>query len=146
MGQRDLHNHLNQKVALDTAAISSDTTTVGNIIDMQGFESLEFLLQLGAITDGAYAVLIEDGDDSGLSDAAAVSDAFLLGLEATAAFTATDDDKVSKIGYIGPKRFVRLSIVSTGTTTGAAAVGATAVQGHARHGTEGLIQAGAPQA
>lgn len=142
MGQRDLHNHLNQKVALKTRAISTDTTTVGEIIDMQGFESLELLIQAGTLTDGDYTPLVEDGDDSGLSDAAAVSDDFLLGTEAVAKLEAGDDDKVSKIGYIGGKRFVRLSLVSDNTSTGGT-LGATAVQGHARHGTEGIMKSGA---
>ena len=143
MGQRDIHNSMEQKVALDVQSISSDTTTAGNILDLQGFEGIEFLITAGSITDGAYAVLIEEGDDSGLSDAAAVADSDLLGTELLAAFTATDDNKVSKIGYIGQKQFVRLSLVSTGTTTGGT-FGALAVLGHPRR-TEDLATQ-APQA
>ncbi len=118
MGQRDAHNNMEQKVALDLQEITSDTTTAGNILDLANVEAIEFLITAGAITDGAYAILVEDGNDSGLSDAAAVADAQLLGTELLAAFTATDDDKASRIGYIGNKRFVRISIVSTGTTSG----------------------------
>lgn len=143
MGQRDIHNHIEHKVALNLQNITSDTATVGNILDMQGFESIEFLITAGAITDGAYAILIEEGDDSGLSDAAAVADADLLGTEALAAFTATDDNKVSKIGYIGQKNFVRISIVSTGTTSGGF-FAVVATLGHPRR-TEDLATAG-PQA
>lgn len=132
MTQRDLHHSIKASNALDTAAITSDTTTVGEIIDTQGFESTEFLIQSGVITDGSYAVLVEEGDDSGLSDAAAVADDDLLGTELLAAFVAADDNKVAKIGYLGSKRFVRVSLVSTGTTTGGT-FGAIAVQSHARH-------------
>lgn len=134
MGLRDIHNETEQKNALDNQVIASDTTTVGEIIDMRGFESLEFLMLMGTLTDGDYLPLIEHGDDSGLSDAAAVPDGQLLGTEAGAAFTAdTDDNKVSKIGYRGDKRFVRLSIVSTNFGTGGATLGAVAVQMQARH-------------
>ena len=115
---RDLHNNIKAEVALNTAAISTDTTTAGNIIDMQGFGSVEFIIQSGTLTDGAYTPLVEDGDVANLSDAAAVADANLLGTEAAAAFALADDDAVKKIGYIGNKRYVRLSIVSTATTTG----------------------------
>jgi len=115
---RDLHNNIKAEVALDTAAISSDTTTAGNIIDMQGFGSVEFVMQSGTLTDGTYTPLIEEGDASNLSDAAAVADSDLLGTEANAAFASTDDNAVNKIGYIGNKRYVRLSIVSSGTSTG----------------------------
>ena len=118
MGQRDAHNSVEQKSALDLQEITSDTTTVGNILDLANVEAIELFVVGGTITDGAYAVLVEDGNDSGLSDAAAVADAQLLGTESDAGFAASDDDKVSRIGYIGNKRFLRVSLVSTGTTSG----------------------------
>lgn len=115
---KDLHNNIKPEVALDITAISTDTTTAGNIIDLQGFGSVEFVILSGTLTDGTYTPLIQEGDDSGLSDAAAVADASLLGTEAAAAFAATDDDTVKRIGYIGNKRYVRLSIVSASTSSG----------------------------
>lgn len=130
---KDMHNRLSVAVALDQSNITSDTTTAGNIIDRAGDESLEFVPFTGTITDGDYTVLVEHGDDSGLSDAAAVPDTQLLGTEAGASFTAdTDDDSVSKIGYVGDKRYVRVSIVSTNTTTGGN-IGVVALLGHPRH-------------
>jgi len=127
---RDLHNNLEANVGLSPQDITSDTTTVGVIIDTQGFHSLEFMITSGTLTDGTYTPLIEDGEDSGLSDAAAVSDANLLGTEAGAAFTASEDDTAKKVGYRGSKRFVRLSIVSASTSSGGL-MGAVAIQGHA---------------
>ncbi|MDA0780809.1 MAG: hypothetical protein PQ612_06710 [Rickettsiales bacterium] len=115
---RDLHNNIKAETAFNTSAISSDTTTNGNIIDMQGFGSIEFVIQSGTLTDGTYTPLIQEGDESNLSDATAVGDADLLGTEADAAFIATEDNAVKKIGYIGNKRYVRLSIVSASTTSG----------------------------
>lgn len=130
---QDLHSNVKQSMALDVQAISTDTTTAGNIIDMKGFDSLEFLIFSGTLTDGSYTPLIEHGDDSGLSDAAAVDDAELLpsgtGQEATAAFADTDDDTAKRIGYRGEKRYVRLSLVSASTTSGGT-LGAVALQGH----------------
>lgn len=127
---RDLHNNIKEEVALNITAISSDTTTDGNIIDLQGYGSVEFIIQSGTLTDGTYTPLIEDGDDSGLSDAAAVADASLLGTEAAAAFAATDDNSITKIGYIGSKRYVRLSIVS-GSTSSGGTVSAVSIKGRA---------------
>lgn len=143
MGQRDAHNSVEQKSALDIQAISTDTTTVGNIIDLANVEAVEFFIAAGTITDGLYAILLEHGDDSGLSDAAAVPDSQLLGTEALAAFGTADDDKVSRIGYIGDKRFVRLSLVSTATATGGT-LGAVAVLSHFRRTEDIATQA--PQA
>jgi len=127
---RELVSQIKAESGLDIQIISTDTTTAGNIIDTQGFDSLTFLFNTGVITDGDYLLLIEEGDDSGLSDAAAVADADLTTTEALASFTAdTDDGKVSKIGYTGSKQFVRASIVSTNTSTGGT-MGIVAVDGH----------------
>ena len=57
--------------------------------------------------NATFAVLFEDGDASNLDDHAAVDDKFLLGTEALAGFTAaSDDNKVKKIGYCGPKKIL----------------------------------------
>jgi len=129
---RDLYNNVKELNALDIQTIATDTTTNGDIIDLQGYGSLMFVFQTGTVTDGDYTVLIQEGDESDLSDAAAVADADLLGTEADASFDAdTDDNLVSKIGYIGHKRYVRFNVVSTNTSSGAV-VGAVAVLGGAR--------------
>ena len=59
-------------------------------------------------------MLVEDGNNSALSDNAAVDDAYLLGTEAGAALTQADDGEFRKIGYIGPKRYVRLTLTPSG--------------------------------
>lgn len=131
---REMHNTKFPNVALDLQNIVSNTNTVGNIIDIQqqpGFNSIEMYIIAGAITDGAYAVLLEHGDDPSLSDAAPVPDDDLTNLESTADFSATDDDLVKRIGYVGGKRFLRLTLVSTGVTTGGFFT-AMALLGHAR--------------
>lgn len=116
MSSIDSKNNVSNLNGLTPATIATNTTTPGEIIDTKGFESLSFLNRASNYTDGTYTPLIEDGEDSGLSDAAAVTDTFLIGTEASAALSASG---VSKIGYIGKKRYVRLSYVSTSTTTGA---------------------------
>lgn len=124
----DLHNNVNGANALDAAAITTNTTTVGNIIDTAGYESLEYFVQSGTITDGAYAFLLEEGDDPALADAAAVATGELLG--DLVGFVAADDNTVKRVGTVGKKRYQRLSIVSTGVTTGVDFMSAVAVQGH----------------
>ena len=114
--EHDLHSNVKSLIALAVQNIVTDTTTVGAIIDTAGFESLEFLIQSGTLTDGAYALKLEQGDDSGLSDAADVPAADILG--ALTGFALTDDDTAKRVGSIGKMRYQRLSIVSTATTTG----------------------------
>lgn len=130
MPNHDLHNNVKTQIARNFVAITSNTTSAGSIIDLKGYGSCEFVIASGTLTDGAYAILIEDGAASDLSDNAAVADDYLLGTEAAAAFAATDDNTVKKIGYVGSKRYVRLSIVSTSVTSGGI-IGAVAVLGKA---------------
>jgi len=126
----DLHHSIKQAVALDFQTISTDTTTAGNIIDTAGFESLEFIVGTGTVTDGDYAFKIEDGDDDGLSDNDDVDSTLILGV--LTGFTAdADDDKALRVGVLSKKRYVRLSIVSTNTSSGAE-IFAVAVLGHAK--------------
>jgi hypothetical protein len=119
---RDLANLLDFKRGLSPKAAGTDNTAyVSEILDTKGLSGTLFAILLGANTDtnATFAVLVEDGDDSGLSDHAAVDDAFLTGTEALAGFTAADDDnKVRKIGYVGPKRYVRVTITPSGNDSG----------------------------
>ena len=131
--KKDIHDEIKVASARNLAAISSNTTSVGNIIDTAGFESVEFLIYSGAITDGTYTPLIAVGNDAGLSDAVTVSaDADkILGTVAGATFIATDNNVVKKIGVRADGyRYVRLSLVSTGVSSGGT-LGAVSVLSHA---------------
>lgn len=123
----DLHSNVKQVVALDSQDITTNTTTVGNVIDTVGFESLEYLIQSGVITDGAYALVLEEDDVIGFGSATAVPSDEILGV--LTGFVAADDNAAKRVGSIGKKRFQRLSIVSTGTATGATKMSSTAVLG-----------------
>lgn len=119
---RDLHNNVDVRTAIVPAAVgTTGTGQVGLIIDRQGYESIEFVLQYGAITTatGTFTVVMKEGDVTGTLTS--VADANLLGTEALAGVGAAarvdySTEKVTtKIGYIGTKRYVQASIVNTGT-------------------------------
>jgi len=114
-----------QKVALNIQAITTDTTTAGTEIDTQGFEALTFLFQAGTLTDGTYTPLVQESDTSG-SGYTNVVDADLIGTEAAAALDTSNT--ASRIGYVGKKRYVKISLVSTSTSSGGT-LGAIAVLG-----------------
>jgi hypothetical protein len=120
---------------LSETDITTDTTTAGAIVDTKGFSGLAFLVESGTITDGTYTFKVEDGDDSGLSDAADVDLSYLSvdGLNPTAlpSFDNTASDTIKKIGYVGKKRYVRLSLVSASTSTGGTNFTSKAVLGDA---------------
>ena len=117
---RDLYNNIEVRRAESpiAAAQTDNTAIVTEIIDMRGFESLVFAVALGTLADAAFTtvVLIEDGDDSGLSDAAAVVDVELDPTELVMAFDQADDDQVRKMGYVGNKRYVRMTITPSDNT------------------------------
>lgn len=124
---RDLHNPTSVVNALSGAVIGASTTTAGVAVDCQGFDSLEIVVRSSAWTDGAYAVNLTECDTSGGSYTAAPATSVLgAGQSIGAANT------IAKVGYIGSKRFVKLSVVSTGVTTGAH-VSAVAVLARQRH-------------
>lgn len=134
---RDLHNSIDVRVGMNPERGTDNTAVVSAIIDKANFGSLTWLIAIGTIADAdaTFVVLVEDGDDSALSDNAAVADAFLIGTEALAAFTFANDDEVRMISYIGPKRYCRLTITPA-DNTGNFDLAAVAVLGHARKGPQ----------
>jgi len=129
----DLKSGIQVGVALNIGSISSDTTTQGVIldsesVDLRTFKSAVFTLVTGTITDGDYALKLEYGEESDLSDAVDVPEVELIGSLPT--FTAdTDDNKALSVGYVGKKRYFRASVVSTNTSTGGV-VGVLIVKGN----------------
>lgn len=105
-------------VAFDLQEITSDTTTVGNIIDKQGNEAMDISVIGGVITDGDYTLLLEHGDESNLSDATTLAATDLDALISTMDFADSDDQTSKSIGVVSKKRFIRPSLVSTNTTSG----------------------------
>lgn len=128
---RDLHNNIHVKRAISPVSVADNTAQVSQIIDRRGFDSLEFLIITGALADAdaTFTVLVEDGEQANLSDAAAVPDLQLLGTEALASFKFDDDDKVFKIGYKGERRYARLTITPAANAS-AGLLAAVAVLGH----------------
>jgi hypothetical protein len=126
----DLHNNIHVRRAISPVSVADTTAQVSQIIDMQGYGALEFVIATGSIADAdaTFTVLVEESDASDLSGGNAVADADLLGTELLAGFTFADDDKIRKIGYIGIKRYVRLTITPVGNAS-AAVLAAIAVMG-----------------
>lgn len=118
---RDLHNNIHPLRALSPVSVADNTAQVCQIIDKQGFKSLEYVIATGSIADAdaTFVVLLEESDDSGMSGATAVADADLLGTEVLAAFQFDDDNETRKIGYIGKKRYTRMTITPSANASAA---------------------------
>lgn len=118
---RDQMNQLHFVRGLSPVAAGTDNTAmVSQIIDRKGYESLTFAMLAGANTDAdaTFAVTMEHGDDSGLSDTAAVAAPDLVGTLALAGFQFDDDNECRKIGYVGAKRYIRLTVTPSGNGAG----------------------------
>ena len=131
---RDLHNNIHTALLFaPIAAQTNDSTArVSAIIDRRGYDSLELVLINGTNTDATatFAVLVEDGDNASLTDNAAVADAELLGTEVLAAFAFGDDGETRKIGYVGNKRYVRVTVTPTSNDSGDWFMAGVAILGH----------------
>lgn len=131
---KDFMNSITPKRVISPVSASDDTALVGQIIDKRGFNSLTYIIALGSIGDAnaTFTVLLEESDDSGMSGSNAVVDADLLGTEVLAGFQYDSDNACRKLGYIGAKRYTRLTITPSGNsgTPSAALLGAVAILGH----------------
>lgn len=134
MAKVDLYNNLALVHALAPQTINTSTTTESDAIDLAGYEGALICFHAGAIAGSSSAnvllPLITECDTSGGSYTA-VADADLIGTEAAAAHNGGTDSTVTKIGYVGAKRYIKVALVSTATTTAGALVAATVIKGAA---------------
>lgn len=147
MPQRETVTNFIEKRVLSPVSVSDNTAQVGQIIDHQGYDSATYVIATGSIADAdvTFTVLLEESDDSGMSPASAVADADMVSQtngtapETAAAFQFDDDNEVRKIGYIGSKRYTRLTITPANNTS-AAVLAAVCRLGHKAPGTATVAQ------
>lgn len=116
------------KAQLGTASVTLTTTDVnGSVVDVQGFNSLYFVINVGAnggTLNGSNKVdfKLQHGDVSDLSDAVAVATVGESGgttIDSNGLFATVDAggeaSAVYKVAYTGNKRYVRVVSDVTGT-------------------------------
>ena len=128
---KDLMNQIHTVRVISPVSVADTTAQVGQIVDKKGFESVTYVIATGSIADAdaTFTVLLEEGAAADMSDATAVADADLVGTEVLAAFQFDDDNETRKLGYIGAKRYTRLTITPVNNVS-AAVLAAVAVLGH----------------
>jgi hypothetical protein len=112
MANRENASGLKFLTALAPKAATTDNTAyVSEVADLQGYDSCTFVWGAGSIADAdvTFTLLVEESDTSG-SGYTAVADADLTVTEASAAPTFGSDNSTGKIGYLGAKRYVRVTI------------------------------------
>lgn len=141
MALRDLISNIKESVGFNPEVLTADEDST--TFDMQGFESLVAIVQVGASGDTLSGsvfleLILEHGDEQDGSDAVAVTSAddvlpgtaLALGVFATIDDPA-EDDAVFKIGYRGTKRYVRVAVDLTGTHTNGIPVSVIGIKGDA---------------
>jgi hypothetical protein len=131
----------------DEAADATDQ--VGAVIDLKGFRGFVYGIMTGLIADAGavFSVKIEHADELAFNvtnvavpvadlqmdtDAGAVLDATPeSGFQC--AFDQANDGAIAKIGYIGDKRYLRMTISPVGNSTSSDPIAVFGVQGEALH-------------
>lgn len=131
MATRSIHDTLRAKRVLQMQTISAAALNSGDV-DTRGFESAMFLVdfgnidEMGASPQGAaqIAIKLEHADDDGSGNpgsyaAAAAGDVDGLTPDAQGVVaTPTSDLNEVTFGYIGSKRFLRVTLTPTGLANG----------------------------
>jgi hypothetical protein len=130
MSAKDLVHNVKATAAYAGGTISSDTDTAGGItIDTQGFESVSFLLYMGAITTGTATLKIMETDNS--DGTTGITEVPAYQVQGVFTKSPTDDsNKVKKVGAVVSKRYAVLRI-TTGSTANLVVKGAIALLGGA---------------
>lgn len=119
------------------AAVTDNTATVSSIIDCLGYDmvTLAFVTGTDADADATVTALLEEGDNSALSDAAAVADGDMVSMtagtapEAAASYTFADDAETRAVGYLGTKRYIRLTLTPAANTGNVFVAGIAILEG-----------------
>lgn len=153
---RDLFNKIKVDRLFDAvAAVTDNTAAVSQIINLAGYESCVFVLEPGTLTDAdaTFDVLLEESNDAALATKNAVAakdlqidpllDATITGTGGAtgsqAAFQFDDDNERLKIGYLGGKQYVRITVTPF-NNTGNFFLAGSAVKSNARHQPAGVTQ------
>lgn len=128
-----------KRVLSPKAAVTDNTAYVGQVIDHQGYDGATYIILNGTDTDAdaTFTVLLEESDTNfsgaAVGDDDMVSQTLGTAPETAASFTFTHDNEVRSIGYVGAKRYTRLTITPALNDSGNHFVAATCVLEKALH-------------
>lgn len=139
---KDLHNNIKVEQTLKPQVLTGNgTSTTAAVVDRQGYESVEHIVNMGLSADTLSGALKMDlilmhGDLANGSDLAAVTEpTYALGtIDSSGIFATVDDaaedETVFKVGYVGPKRYSAVKITRTGNHATGTPIGVLALKGH----------------
>jgi hypothetical protein len=114
MANRDFASNI--AVGVSVAPDGNRTSSVtGSSVDLQGADSAAAVVHFGSITDGTFTPKLQESDSSGsgFSDVASSDLA-----QSFSDATSSESDTTQEVSYIGNKRYIRVVVSATGTSTG----------------------------
>tara|TARA_R110000751_G_scaffold48207_2_gene107568 strand:- start:895 stop:1320 length:426 start_codon:yes stop_codon:yes gene_type:complete len=107
------------KIAITVPMLAhAAAVTAGTTVDTKGFEAATIIFASGTITAGTADFTVQEAPDNGSGAAGAWTDVAAVNLIGTVpTIAAGDDDKVSRVGYRGKSRFIRVNMAETVTFT-----------------------------
>lgn len=119
MPRNDIRSNIQTRLVMNNI-INTDTDTDTNNQDVSDFDGgVKFNIYIQSYTDGDYEVQIFESDDGSSFDQL-TGDSLIPASTSISLSAATSIDAiVSSVGFISAKKFAKLRIVSTNTSTGA---------------------------
>lgn len=114
MANRDFVSCIDTEVSV-TPDGNRTTDVTGSSVDLQGADSAAAIVHYGTITDGTFTAKLQESDSSG-SGFSDVTSADLV--QSFADATSTESNSTQQVSYIGNKRYIRVVVTQTGTSTG----------------------------
>ena len=133
---KDLYNHLTQVQAVAPVVVKTGTVPDAATVDLAGFNSavIELSVGLKSVDEGTITLKAEHSDATSFAAVAAADMQGVTPAEGVIyTIDAASDDSTSRIvkfGYVGGKRYLKLTIAEVGVNTNGVILGVTVVKGH----------------
>ena len=124
--REDLHNTLKAVYGFAPAVGTNNNAWTTPIIDTSLYTGIEFYFITGTLSDSnaTFAVTFAGGDvldvtGTTITDSAAITAAGnFIGTLTAASFQYDDDSEIHKIGYVGTKKYIKVTVTPSGNDSG----------------------------
>jgi len=133
---KDLYNHIEFVQAIKPVLVLDNTVPAAATVDLAGFNSavIELSVGLKSADTGTITLKAEHSDATSFADVAAADMQGVTPAEGVIyTIDADSDDSTSRIvkfGYVGGKRYLKLTIAEVGANANGVILGVTVVKGH----------------
>ena len=133
---KDLYNHIEFVQAIKPVLVLENIVPAAATVDLAGFNSavIELSVGLKSVDEGTITLKAEHSDATSFAAVAAADMQGVTPAEGVIyTIDADSDDSTSRIvkfGYVGGKRYLKLTIAEVGENANGVILGVTVVKGH----------------